>query len=153
MSFSELIVDEARLADMPTIIEILGEGQRQRTDFWNEETAPRYEALFRAIAADPGVALIVAREDEKVLGVVQLVFTPGLTLGAPLKASLESVFIAASARGRGIGAKLVAAAEHRARTRGARVIRLLSHKDRVDAHRFYRNQGYAQSHEGFTKVL
>lgn len=148
-----LVVTDATRDDLPAMIAILREGQVVAKDSWTEASAPAYRAAFDEMAADPRYALLVAREGRTVLGMLQLNYSRALPDGGALKAILESVFVAASARGRGIGRLLVAEAERRAIARGARRVQLTSNKVRLDAHRFYRTLGYTQGHEGFSKSL
>jgi GNAT superfamily N-acetyltransferase len=58
-------------------------------------------------------------------------------------------------RGRGIGTRLMAAAEEWARNRGLGALRLRSNVIRDEAHAFYRRQGFASSKTSllFTKTL
>lgn len=148
-----VIIENAKLADLPAMIAILREGQVVPKDSWTEAEAPAYRAAFIEMAADPRYELLVAREGETVLGMLQINYTRALPDGGALKAILESVFVAATARGKGIGRLMVAEAELRASARGARRVQLTSNKVRLDAHRFYRTLGYTQGHEGFSKSL
>ncbi len=150
----EIEIGEAKPDDLPAMIAILAEGQMPHPrDAWSAEAAPRYRAAFDEIAADPATVLLVARRGAAVLGLVQLNFVRLLAGSGALKVNLESVFVAAAARGRGIGRLMIAEAERRARERGASHVLLASNKQRVDAHRFYRDLGYPQSHEAFKKSL
>jgi GNAT superfamily N-acetyltransferase len=122
-------------------------------DRWTDETAPAYRAAFAEITADPNAELIVAREDDAVLGLLLLRFNRSISDRGALRAILQSVFVGAAARGKGVGRRMVAEAERRATLRGADFVNLLSNKKRTEAHRFYRTLGYDQSHEGFKKKL
>lgn len=148
-----VVIENAKLEDLPAMIAILREGQVVPKDCWSEASAPVYRAAFIEMAADPRYALLVAREGDMVLGMLQVNYSRALPDGGALKAILESVFVAASARGKGIGRLMVAEAERRASARGARRVQLTSNKVRLDAHRFYRTLGYTQGHEGFSKSL
>jgi len=148
-----VIIENAKLEHLPAMIAILREGQVVPKDSWTGESAPAYRAAFDEMAADPRYELLVAREGDTVLGMLQINYTRALPDGGALKAILESVFVAASARGKGIGRLMVAEAERRAIARGARRVQLTSNKVRLDAHRFYRTLGYTQGHEGFSKAL
>jgi ribosomal protein S18 acetylase RimI-like enzyme len=70
-----------------------------------------------------------------------------------VRAHIESVRVASSLRGRGIGHRLIAWTLDRARERGARVAQLSTDKTRVDAHRFYESLGFRASHEGMKLPL
>ncbi len=60
-----------------------------------------------------------------------------------LRAVIEDVVVATSARGRGLGAKLVEAALDRARSAGLRDVDLTSRPSRESANRLYRRLGFA----------
>ncbi|WP_284179021.1 GNAT family N-acetyltransferase [Rhabdaerophilum sp. SD176] len=148
------VVEGALAADLPALVQILAEDEvGGKGDAWTNDLAPGYRAAFEAILANPDHRVIVARHEGRVLGFVHLYFLRGLPSHGRLKVVLNSVFVAAAARGMGVGARLVAAAEAIARQGGATEVTLTSGKKRVDAHRFYRNLGYEQRHEGFGKAL
>lgn len=154
MKEAGVIVTDAREEDLPGIIAVLADDEvGGHGDLWNAETAPAYRAAFSEIAADPNADLLVAREADQVLGVLLLRFNRSISDRGALRAMLQSVFVGAAARGKGVGRLMVAEAERRASARGADYVNLISNKKRVDAHRFYRNIGYSQSHEGFKKKL
>lgn len=151
---ASVIVETATLDDLPGMVGVLGDDDvGGHGDVWNEESAPAYRAAFAEISADPNAELIVAREGGKVLGVLLLRFNRSISDRGALRAMLQSVFVGAEARGKGVGRLMVAEAERRATLRGADFVNLLSNKKRADAHRFYRTLGYDQSHEGFKKKL
>jgi GNAT superfamily N-acetyltransferase len=153
MEMPAITVETATLDDLPVMIAILREGQVVPKDEWSDERAPGYRAAFAEMAADPRYELLVARQGGTVLGMLQINYSRALPDHGALKAILESVFVAAAARGKGIGRLMVAEVERRARARGARRVQLVSNKVRLDAHRFYRTLGYTQGHEGFSKGL
>lgn len=149
-----LIVEGAMDADLPEIVRILAEDEvGGKGDAWTPEFEPAYRKAFEEILANPDHRLIVARGKGTVLGFVHLYFLRGLPSHGRLKVVLNSVFVAASARGMGVGARMVSAAEAIARQGEATEVTLTSNKKRIDAHRFYRNLGYGQRHEGFGKGL
>jgi GNAT superfamily N-acetyltransferase len=149
-----LIISEAIPADLPGMIQVLSEDTLGgHDDLWDETRADAYHAAFAHISSNPDMVLLVAKQGDQTLGLLHLIYLRGLPDGGALRAMLNSVFVGAAARGHGVGAKLVLEAENRARLRGARFMTLTSNKKRVDAHRFYRNLGYAQAHEGFKKEL
>ncbi len=112
----------------------------------------RYWAGAEATRARGGEVL-VARDASGVLGVVQLMILPHFHHAGGWTAELESFFVRADARSRGVGAALLAAAEQRAREAGCYQVQLTSRTVRTDAHRFYAREGYAQEHLGFKKPL
>ncbi|HEX4814414.1 MAG TPA: GNAT family N-acetyltransferase [Nonomuraea sp.] len=113
----------------------------------------RYLAAFDRIDADPYDELIVAEHDGKVVGTMQLTYLAGLSRLGAERCQIEAVRVAAAARGRGLGRRMIRWAIGRARARGCAVVQLTSDKSRADAHRFYGSLGFTASHEGFKLVL
>lgn len=72
---------------------------------------------------------------------------------ATRRAEIEGMRIAASLRGRGMGARLIADAKARARAAGCGLLQLTSNASRSDALRFYQGAGFTPSHIGFKKPL
>ncbi len=123
-----------------------------------------YATAFAAIDANPWIELIVAVADvgaeaggEPVggdpVGCLQLTLVPGLSRQGATRAQIEAVRVRADRRGQGLGHALVAHAIERARARGAAIVEATSDKSRTDAHRFWRDLGFENSHEGFKLPL
>lgn len=66
---------------------------------------------------------------------------------------IQELVVMPQARGLRVGSTLLAWAEEAARAAGAELTELSTSVKRVDAHRFYLREGYAQSHFRFTKPL
>jgi PhnO protein len=66
---------------------------------------------------------------------------------------IQELVVLPQARGLKVGSQLLAWAEAQARHAGAEMTELSTSVKRVDAHRFYLREGYAQSHFRFTKAL
>lgn len=113
------------------------------------------EAYWRAVEATRrgGGEVLVAELEGEVVGVCQVLILPHFQHTGGWCAELESVHVRADRRGRGIGARLLAAGEAIARARGCYRIQLTSRNVRLDAHRFYQAQGYEQTSQGFKKPL
>jgi len=84
-----------------------------------------------------------------VVGTLQLSFIPGLARRGALRAQIEAVRVAASLRGRGLGAWLLGWAITEANNRDCGLVQLTSDRRRTDAHRLYGRLGFAASHDGF----
>jgi len=99
---------------------------------------PTMERL-RAIMADPAVTLLLARDDEQIVGT-----TTVIVYSTPfwIKARLDEVVVDESARGRGVGAALVQASLDLAREKGAEVVELQSGVHRKEANRLYPRMGF-----------
>ncbi len=142
----------ARSADVSALVALLAEdilGQQRELD----AADPAYSEAWAAIEADPNQRLLVAELEQRVVGMAQLSFIPGLGRGGLWRCNVEAVRIVADLRGRGFGALLMQACEREARQRGCHLLQLTSDLRRHDAHRFYEGLGYVASHIGFKKSL
>jgi GNAT superfamily N-acetyltransferase len=114
---------------------------------------PRYVAAFAAIDADPHQLLAVAEQAGRVIGCMQLSFIPGLSRLGLWRGQIESVRIAASERGGGLGRAMFAWAFDECRRRGCGLVQLTTDKARPNALRFYQSLGFVASHEGLKLSL
>ena len=143
---------EARREDVPFIVAMLaddhlGKGREQLDDL-----TPYLRAL-EAIQADPHNTQYVWEENGEVLGCLQLTVIPGLSQQGAWRGQVEGVRTRGDRRGSGIGQKMMVAVMQIARDKGCAQMQLTTNKSRLDAHRFYRNLGFEQSHEGMKKKL
>src|SRR6476469_2200321 len=114
-----------------------------------DEIPGRLEKLY----ARPGTTVLVAEnEDGDAVGAATLHLFPSLHTSEPV-AWLTAVVVEESARGRGIGAALVARAEQLATQAGAHRLALTSALHRTRAHKFYKDLGYEQTGVRLAKVL
>jgi len=97
--------------------------------------------------------VLVAEVDGDVVGVCQVMIFPHFQHTGGWCCELESVHVRPDLRGRGIGAKLLEAAEVLARQAGCYRMQLTSRNVRADAHRFYETNGFEQTSQGFKKTL
>ncbi|WP_210010293.1 GNAT family N-acetyltransferase [Neorhizobium galegae] len=142
-------------SDLPAIIDLLVDDMLgQSREVVSDPIDPRYEQAFAAIAADQNQLLAVAvdRED-KIVGCLQLSFIPGLSRTGMWRGQIESVRVAASERGTGLGSQFIEWAVERASERGCQLVQLTSDKGRSDAIRFYEKLGFTASHEGLKRSL
>ena len=103
------------------------------------------EDWMRRLLADPDVVLLIAEDDDGPLGfaVVRRESSPGNTFALPrLRALVEGIGVAATARRRGAGRALMAGAEELARAWGAASIVLDVQSFNSGAESFYRSLGY-----------
>ncbi len=92
---------------------------------------------FRRFLTAPNVALIIAEERGKLAGYALVLYPPRSRL-----ARLYSIAVAPHTAGRGIGPRLLAAAERTARQRGRRAMRLEVHEHNGRAIARYEKSGY-----------
>lgn len=86
----------------------------------------------------PGGVFLVARCDRRPAGCV------GLRLLRPAVGKLTRMFVHAGFRGRGVGSRLITAAERSARELAVHTIQLDTRNDLVDARKLYARNGFAE---------
>ena len=145
-----VVLRRAVRPDLPALVALLAADDLGATRDGIRGPADRdaYERAFRAIDQDPAQLLLVAEAQERVVGTLQLSFIPGLSRRGALRAQIESVRVAPTMRGRGLGEALFTWSIAEARRRGCALVQLTTDKTRTDAHRFYGRLGFTASHEG-----
>jgi GNAT superfamily N-acetyltransferase len=140
--------------DLPEIVRMLADdflgAQRERYETPLPES---YLKAFAEIEADRNNELVVAELDGRIVGTLQLTFTPSVSFQGGKRATVESVRVDRKYRGRGIGRELMRWAIERARAEKCVSIQLTTNAERKDAHRFYENLGFKGSHLGMKLSL
>ncbi len=146
---------KATRSDLPAIVRLLAEDSLGRSrEIAGDHLDPRYEEAFAAIDGDGNQLLSVAvNEEGQVVGCLQLSFIPGLSRTGMWRGQIESVRVAADARGAGLGSQFIEWAVLKAAERGCGLVQLTSDKRRADAIRFYERLGFVASHEGLKRDL
>jgi GNAT superfamily N-acetyltransferase len=144
----------AVLVDLPAIValladDVIGSGREAA----GPALDPHYAEAFAAIERDPNQLLAIAARGDRVIGVLQLSFIPGLTRRGMWRGQIEGVRISAGERGGGIGGAMLEWAIAECRRRGCSLVQLTSDKRRADAHRFYAALGFRATHEGYKLEL
>jgi GNAT superfamily N-acetyltransferase len=133
----------ANTADIPALCDLLSLLFSQEADF-----EPNREAQRRGLALiinNPDIGLIVvAREDNEIIGMVNLLYTVSTALGDRV-AILEDMIVCPSARGSGVGSELLEQAIEFARCNGCKRITLLTDSTNQSAQRFYQKHGFGSS--------
>jgi ribosomal protein S18 acetylase RimI-like enzyme len=106
---------------------------------------------LKAIATNPDDAVLVAAEDGNILGLVSVHSFEMIHRRGRL-GRITSLIVAASARGRGLGTNLLAAAEKHLRAYGCAKLEVTSGEQRSSAHDFYAANGYKEERVRFTKT-
>jgi GNAT superfamily N-acetyltransferase len=117
-------------------------------------TSEDIERRLAETAGDPAAAVLVAHSGcDGVIGWVHVRALHLITRDAC--AEIGGLVVDEARRGRGIGTRLMAAAEEWSRSQGLGTLRLRSNVIRDEAHAFYRGQGFASSKTSllFTKTL
>ena len=144
-AFPDLAVREAGLDDAAAIAGLLTQLGYSTTP------AQAAERLASVIDRADHVSL-VAEEDGAVVGFAGLRVSPSYEHDTPV-AQVVAMVVDASARGRGVGERLLAAIERRAAATGAGKIVVTSATHRDGAHRFYEARGYTRTGLRFGKEL
>ena len=136
-------IDQANLTDIPQLCILLDELFSQEAEF-----TPDHELQGRGLRKilsneDIGVILVV-RESDKVIGMVNILYTISTALGGRV-GNLEDFVVLPEYRNSGIGSKLLSYALNFAKKRGCQRITLLTDDDNQDAHRFYLRNGFSRS--------
>ncbi|TVQ37806.1 MAG: GNAT family N-acetyltransferase [Geminicoccaceae bacterium] len=149
-----MIFRRAGAEDVPAIVAMLADDHlgaiREDTA---PEALPRYLAAFHAVDQDPNQLLAVLERDGQVIGCLQIAFLPGLSRQGAWRGQIESVRIAASHRGQGLGATFIRWAIERCREHGCTMVQLTSDASRTGAHRFYERLGFHATHVGMKLVF
>ncbi|WP_460086214.1 N-acetyltransferase family protein [Roseibium sp. LAB1] len=104
---------------------------------------------FDQILAQQGVDILVADLEGTLVATCMLITVPNLTRGCAPFALIENVVTDADYRGIVIGKTLLQTAIDTAFSAGCFKVMLLSGFTNTDAHRFYKNLGFATSKTGF----
>lgn len=143
-------VRDARPDDWPAVSALLAE--LGRPDVRGAEDEAEHERAFVAYLERDDAAALVAHEDDRVVGFVDVEFRQRLNFATP-QAWIADLVVAEDARGTGAGRALLEAAEERARARGCWGMSLESASWRESSHAFYEHVGWADTGKAFTRPL
>lgn len=133
----------ATACDIPALCELLALLFSQEADFQPDDEAQRRG--LTQILNNPDVGLIlVARQKNQIVGMVNLLFTVSTALGQRV-ALLEDLVIAPTQRGNGIGSQLLKQTIETAKLHDCHRITLLTDLANESAQRFYRKHGFSFS--------
>jgi GNAT superfamily N-acetyltransferase len=153
-SAEALEIRNADLADLPFIVALLADDVRgEGREDPSLPLAQSYLDAFAAITAAPDQQLVVAVEDGRIVGTLQLLLIPGLSHKGGWRGQIEAVRVVADRRGHGLGAHLAVWAVEACRRRGCVLVQLTSNNIRADAHRFWERQGFRPDRKGFVLTL
>ena len=133
----------AQSADIPALCELLSILFTQEAEFAPDDEAQR-RGLGRVIANPDIGTILVARLEDRIVGMVNLLYTVSTALGENV-ALLEDMVVMSAARGTGVGSQLLEAAIALARSRNCKRITLLTDRDNEPAQRFYQRHGFSSS--------
>jgi ribosomal protein S18 acetylase RimI-like enzyme len=149
---TKVVLRPAQRQDVAAIVAMLADDALGRGRERIEDPLPQsYYEAFDKVTHDPNIRLMVAEGgDGSVVGCLQLCILPGLSSQGASRALIEDVRVSTTLRSQGIGEQLVRWAIGEAQARGCKLVELLTHQTRVDAQRFYKRLGFADSHVGMT---
>ena len=134
---------KATHSDIPELVELLKSLFEQEAEF--EPNSETQSKALSKIILDPKIGIIlIAKEDDKILGMVNLLFTESTALGSKV-ALLEDMIVLSSSRGRGIGSQLIDYAISEAKKAGCKRITLLTDIENTKAQSFYQKKGFVKS--------
>jgi ribosomal protein S18 acetylase RimI-like enzyme len=138
-----ITISRATESDIPDLVKLLNVLFRQEKEF--EENAELESKGLHAIIADPKTGvIIVAKQDQKIVGMVNLLFTQSTALGARV-AILEDMIVSITSRAKGVGSKLMSRGIQLAKEQGCARITLLVDRDNQQAQDFYEHFGFKAS--------
>jgi len=130
-------------SDIPVLIELLKALFEQEAEF--EPSSKAQSSALSKILSDPKIGIVlVAKDNEKILGMVNLLFTESTALGSTV-AIIEDVIVLSAFRGKGIGSQLIDYAISEAKNVGCKRITLLTDIDNTQAQSFYQKKGFMKS--------
>jgi len=141
-------VRRATVHDFESVIRLLGELGRPTVA---PDDADHLAAFERYLSRSDAAAL-VAEVDGEVVGFVDLEFRQRLNVTAE-QAWIPDLIVSETARSRGVGAALLAAATDLARKRECFGMELESASWRTRAHAFYEREGWSRTGLSFTQML
>ncbi|MDQ0481772.1 GNAT family N-acetyltransferase [Guptibacillus hwajinpoensis] len=147
-------IRKATEEDLSAIVRLLAEDEiGSKREEYRHPLPLEYVEAFAAIEAQVGNQLIVASNDQEVIGCLQLTIIPGLARRGMKRAQIEAVRVQENYRGKGVGEELFKEAIEIAKSEHCGLVQLTTDKQRRHAHRFYERLGFVASHEGMKLVF
>ena len=143
----------ARADDLPEIVALLVTDPLGATRESGDGSDDTYVTAFREIDQDPNNLVIVAEDQGRVVGCLQVTFIANLSFEGGRRALIEAVRVADSHQGRGLGRAIVEHAIELAKERNCRMVQLTSNQQRPEAIKFYERIGFQPTHIGFKLYL
>ncbi|WP_153978772.1 GNAT family N-acetyltransferase [Paenibacillus xylanilyticus] len=144
----------ATLTHLPAIVRLLADDEMGATrERFIDPLPNEYVEAFAKIEQQIGNSIIIALDNNGVIGCLQLTIIPGIARLGTTRGQIEGVRIDRNYRGQGVGESLFQYAIHEAQSMGCELIQLTTDKKRKDAHRFYERLGFVASHDGMKLSL
>ncbi len=136
-------IEVAKISDIPALCDLLESLFTQEAEFASDRDA-QIRGLKSVIENDDVGDILVARDNDDIIAMVNVLYTVSTALGARV-GILEDMVVSSAGRGSGIGSKLLLNAMEFAREKGCLRITLLTDHDNEGAHRFYQKHGFSRS--------
>ncbi|MEO6151533.1 MAG: GNAT family N-acetyltransferase [Croceibacterium sp.] len=140
----ESVIRQAEADDAAALADLIGQLEYQASA---ADVADRLVQI-----RGEGRDVLVAELDGRVVGCLTTSLMRVLHRPAPV-GRIAMMVVAEGLRGRGIGARLVRAAEAALAAHGCYMIEVTSHARRTQAHRFYEKLGYAKTSVRLARAL
>ena len=138
-----MLIEKATTTDIPALSDLLAVLFSQEAEFTPDAEAQQ-SGLAQIINSPETGVVLVARQGDQVVGMVNLLFTVSTALGGKV-ALLEDMVVSPAVRAAGVGAQVLSAAVAFARTQGCKRITLLTDRDNEAGQRFYAKRGFVVS--------
>lgn len=140
--------------DVPEMVRMLADDVLgSKRESYQDPLPNEYYEAFKEIEEQKGNCILVAVEEDELLGFLQLTIIPSLSQMGMKRAHIEGVRVDKKFRGKRIGKKLFEYAFKYAKEANCGMVQLTTDKTRKDAHRFYERLGFVSSHDGMKRRL
>lgn len=146
------IIRRAVASDVPAIVALLADDPLGAKRESLDDLAPYLQA-FEQIDRDLAQLQVVMERSHVIVVTMQLTFLACLSRRGGTRAQIEAVRVSSSERGGGLGRLLIEWGIEQSHNHGCTMVQLTADVTRTDAHRFYLNLGFEQSHAGFKLTL
>ena len=144
ISLGGVRVEPATIEDLAELVQLVEELMFQQEDFNPDRTA--HERGLALILEQPNRGRIfVLRNDDRIFGMVNLLFTISTAVGG-LVILLEDFVIHPNHRGQGYGSMLLDYVDNFARKKNFQRITLLTDKMGAESQNFFKKEGFNYSH-------
>lgn len=138
-----LTIEKAKVEDIEKLCELLNELFAMEVEFTpNKELQSK--GLKTIIESDTLGDIFVAKLDEKVVGMVNILYTYSTALGEPV-AIFEDMIVDKEYRGQKIATKLMEYIQNYLRENGFKRLTLITDGDNKRAQEFYKKSGFKES--------
>lgn len=156
IDFGQIKIRLANDYDLGAIVKLLADdelGKSREYTITDKDIPDCYLKAFDLIKANPNTMLVVMEYNGEIIGTLQLIIIPTLTLKGCIRAEVEGVRIRSDLQNLGLGKLLFDWVKKTAIENGCSILQLTTNNDRVKAQSFYKSIGFIDSHCGMKMVL